>query len=389
MRVKTGLEILLDSKLHILRNRRVGIIINPASVNDRLQSTIHLFSKHPDIELVAIFGPQHGTRGETQDNMIEWENFRDSELGIPVYSLYGETRKPTEEMLAGLDTLVFDLQDIGTRYYTFIHTLALAMEACAEFDKEMVVLDRPNPLNGNDIEGPVLSMEFRSFVGLYPLPIRHGMTIGEIAIYLKKEFSIECPLEIIRMQDWKREHYFDNCGLPWVMPSPNMPTLDTAIVYPGMCLLEGTNISEGRGTTRPFEMCGAPWIEPDTFSESLNSLEIPGIHFRPIHFEPTFHKWSDVIVGGVHLHVLDRTVLPSFLTGLAVIDGFHRFPGSKFRYNNPPYEYEYDKLPFDILCGTDQIRIQLEEGKSLKDIQNTWKTELEDFAEIRQRYLLY
>jgi uncharacterized protein YbbC (DUF1343 family) len=321
--------------------------------------------------------------------MIEWEDFQDPVLQLPVYSLYGNTRKPTEEMLSDLDTLVFDLQDVGARYYTFIYTLALAMEACAEQGKEMIVLDRPNPLNGRDMEGPILSLDFRSFVGLYPLPVRHAMTVGELALYFQQECGIDCQLDVIRMQGWNRDYYFDECGIPWVMPSPNMPSLDTAIVYPGMCLLEGTNISEGRGTTRPFEMCGAPWIQPEPFAEWLNSKNIPGVHFRPINFEPTFHKWQGSVIGGVHIHVLSRADFPSFFTGLAIVDGFRRRSGGQFQFNPPPYEYEYEKLPFDILCGTDAIRKHLETEKPPEDLIRTWESPLQEFTLNRQRYLLY
>jgi len=389
MKVKTGLEILLANRTEILKNRRVGVVVNPASVDSRLRSTVNLLSAHPEIDLTAVFGPQHGTRGETQDNMIEWEDFRDPDRGLPVFSLYGKTRKPTAEMLAGVDTIVFDLQDVGARYYTYIQTLALVMEACSGCGKELVVLDRPNPINGVDLEGPVLSPHFRSFVGLYPLPIRHGMTMGEIAEYLNREFRLGCDLKVIPMEGWQRSMFFDETGLPWIMPSPNMPTLDTAIIYPGMCLLEGTNLSEGRGTTRPFELCGAPWIEPEDLAETLHYMKLPGVRFRPVYFEPTFHKWSGQVIGGVQIHVLDRRVFLPFLTGLAVIQSFRTAAGSGFRFNDPPYEYEYEKLPFDILCGTDRIRIQMEKSVPLNEIQNAWMDSLRKFSEKRKQYLLY
>ncbi|OGW46146.1 MAG: hypothetical protein A2Y66_06520, partial [Nitrospirae bacterium RBG_13_41_22] len=265
-----------------LKGSRVGLLIHPASVNKRLNHSTDLFIKSKKIKLKALFGPQHGIRGETQDNMVEWEGFYDRKTGLPVFSLYGRTRKPQSEMLKDIDVMVIDIQDIGSRYYTFIWTMELCMQACVETDKSMVILDRPNPIGGHNIEGPVLDMSFASFVGQRPLPIRHGMTVGEIGNYLRSEFYPSLDFHIIPMDGWKRNMWFNETGLPWVMPSPNMPTLDTAAVYPGMCLLEATNLSEGRGTTRPFEIFGASFIDPDMFIKNLNELKLPGIIFRPM-----------------------------------------------------------------------------------------------------------
>src|SRR5688572_21342253 len=260
--VKIGLEILLESKPDLLQGSRVGLIVNPASINSLFEHAADLFYQHPRINLTALFGPQHGIRGETQDNMIEWQTFRDKRTGLPAYSLYGETRKPTAEMLSEIDVLVFDIQDVGTRVYTFIYTMALAMEAVRECGKRFIVLDRPNPINGIQVEGNILDPEFQSFVGMFPIPMRHGMTVGELALMFNREFGIGCELEVVKMEGWRREMWYEDTDLPWVMPSPNIPTVDTAAVYPGSVMIEGTNVSEGRGTTRPFEIIGAPFIDP-------------------------------------------------------------------------------------------------------------------------------
>jgi uncharacterized protein YbbC (DUF1343 family) len=389
MTVKVGLDVFLDDQLDLIRDQRVGIIVHPASINSRLESTRDLLFKHPDIHLTTILGPQHGIQGETQDNMIEWEDFHDPVTDLPVYSLYGKTRSPTEEMFQDVDVVVFDLQDVGARYYTYVHTLALVMEACREQEKSLVVLDRPNPINGVATEGTVLEPEFSSFVGLYPLAMRHGMTTGELARYLNHEFQIDCQLEVVKMQGWRRDMFFSDTQLPWVLPSPNMPTLETAIVYPGMCLLEGTNISEGRGTTRPFELSGAPWINPTQLVRDLNRMELPGLVFRPVHFTPTFHKWAEERIGGVQIHVANRGEFRPVLTGLALLTLYRKMGEGRFAWKRPPYEYETEKLPIDILCGTDRIRKLIEAEAGLDELQESWKTRLQEFREIRQKYLLY
>ena len=389
MAVKYGLEVFLEQQLELIRDKRVGIIVNPSSINSRFESTIDLFLNHPEINLSTVMGPQHGVRGETQDNMIEWEDYRDPVTDLPVYSLYGKTRSPTEKMLNQVDVLIFDLQDVGARYYTYIHTMALAMKACHNQGKSFIVLDRPNPINGVEVEGTVLDPDFSSLVGLYPLAMRHGMTVGELALYFNREFHINCDIEVIKMQGWSRELYFEDTQLPWVPPSPNMPTADTAVVYPGMCLLEGTNISEGRGTTRPFELSGAPWIEPFAMARQLKQMELPGAVFRPVHFTPTFHKWACERIGGIQIHVLGRQEFRPVLTGLVLLKVYREMGKDQFAWKNPPYEYEYEKLPFDILCGTDKLRKLIEAGASLEELEDSWRDELQAFRETRQKYLLY
>jgi uncharacterized protein YbbC (DUF1343 family) len=302
-------------------------------------------------KLAALFGPQHGYLGQTQDNMIEWRSYTHPRLGIPVHSLYGEHREPTSDMLRDLDVLLVDLQDVGARYYTFIWTLYLCMRACEESGVKIVVCDRPNPINGVTTEGALPDPAFRSFVGLHPLPVRHGRTIGELASQFRAEVFPRCELVVLPMENWRRSMWWDDTGLPWVMPSPNMPTLDTATVYPGMCLLEATNISEGRGTTRPFELFGAPWIRAGELSQALNEIELPGAFFRETHFQPAFHKYAGEICGGAQLHVTDREAFTPYRTGVQIIDHIRKNDAAHFQWKQPPYEYEREKLPIEILTG--------------------------------------
>jgi uncharacterized protein YbbC (DUF1343 family) len=387
--MKLGLEIFLESRLDLISGERVGLIVHPASIDSHFRHTADLFHQRPEINLTALLGPQHGIRGETQDNMIEWQSFRDSTTGLPAYSLYGETRKPTAEMLSNVDVIVCDVQDVGTRVYTFIYTMALAMEAAAEFGKRLVVLDRPNPINGNQIEGGIHEPEFRSFVGMYPLPMRHGMTIGELALMFNREFMIGCNLEVVPMEGWSRRIWHDETSLPWVLPSPNIPTLDTATVYPGSVIVEGTEVSEGRGTTRPFEIIGAPYIDPRVLVAKLDETNLPGVVFRPLHFQPTFHKFSGAICGGIQIHVTNRDLFKPVLTGVAIIRTINELYPNKFTWKEPPYEYVYDKLPFDVITGTSRLREQVERGDSAAQIEQTWNEGVSAFEKLRTPYLLY
>ena len=387
--VLTGTDLVDRLWSRDLRGARVGLVAHPASINSRMQHAGGIFHSSKKFRLTALFGPQHGILGQTQDNMVEWEGFRDPASGLPVYSLYGNTRKPRAEMLEDVDALVIDLQDVGSRYYTFIWTLELCMQACHEAGKSVIVLDRPNPIGGHLIEGPVLKPEFASFVGLRPLPVRHGMTIGEMGTYLRDTFYPGLDFRVITMQKWKRKMWFDQTGLPWVMPSPNMPTLDTALVYPGMCLLEGTNISEGRGTTRPFEMFGAPFIHPETLVNVLKEFKLPGVVFRPLSFEPTFQKHAGTLCGGAQIHVTDREKFKPFKTGVAVLKAIHNTYPRDFAWKQPPYEYEDVKLPIDILAGTNRLRKEIEAWKNLDEMEKWWKEEAKGFEKIRRKYLLY
>jgi uncharacterized protein YbbC (DUF1343 family) len=387
--MKLGLETLLESHVHLFDGARIGLIVNPASINSSFDHAADLFHKHERINLTALFGPQHGIRGETQDDMIEWQTFRDKRTGLPAYSLYGETRKPTPAMLADVDVLVFDVQDVGTRVYTFVYTMALAMEAARECGKRFIVLDRPNPINGIDIEGNIHEPEFRSFVGMYPIPMRHAMTAGELAQMFNSEFGINCDLEVIKMEGWRRAMWFEDTGLPWVLPSPNIPTVDTTVVYPGSVMIEGTTLSEGRGTTKPFEIIGAPYIEPQALIERLAEDHLPGAIFRPMHFEPTFHKFKGELCGGIQIHVTDRQAFKPVITGVAITNAIRNLYPNEFSWKQPPYEYVHDKLPFDVINGTASLREMIEAGAATREIEESWRAGLDQFASRRRSYLLY
>ena len=388
--VQPGLEVLLQDQLDLIQGKRVGVIVHPSSIDPQFQHTLDLFLNHPEIELTTVMGPQHGIRGETQDNMIEWKDYRDPVSHLPVYSLYSETRSPTEKMLAEVDVVVVDLQDIGARYYTFISHYGPGHESLPGAREVSYRSGSPQPpLTAIDVEGTVLDHDFSSYVGLYPLAIRHGMTVGELALYFNTEFRIQCELHVVQMRGWTREMFFEETELPWVLPSPNIPSVDTAIVYPGMCLLEGTNVSEGRGTTRPFEISGAPWVQPLETAKRLKQMDLPGAVFRPTYLTPTFHKWASQMIGGIQIHVVDRRAFQPFRTGLALLIAYREMGGTQFQWKKPPYEYEYERLPFDILCGTDEVRKKIEAEASLEEIEHSWQDQLQKFGEVRQKYLLY
>jgi len=385
--VRLGSELLLASSR--LKGARVGIVCNHASLDRGFLHIVDRLATAPDVTLAAIFGPQHGFRSDVQDNMIETPHADDPARRVPVYSLYSETREPTAAMLAGLDFLVIDLQDIGARIYTYIYTMANCLRASARHGVRVIVCDRPNPIGGTDVEGALLVEGFESFVGQFPIPMRHGMTIGELARLFNEHFAIGASLEIVQMEGWRREMYSDATDLPWVMPSPNIPTLDTAVVYPGTVLFEGILISEGRGTTRPFELIGAPWIEAESFARQMNALKLPGAYFRPAVFEPTFQKHAKQTCGGCQIHVTDRQQFQPVLVGVALIAMFHQVDPARFAWRQPPYEYEHDKMPIDILAGSEQLRAQIEAGTSARDIAASWKKDEESFRKLREPYLLY
>ena len=385
--MQLGCERLLASSA--LDGKRVGVVCNPASVDGQLRHVADLFAQHPKVTLAALFGPQHGFRSDVQDNMIETRHGQDDVRRVPVYSLYSETREPTAEMLAGLDALVIDLQDVGSRIYTFIYTMANCLIAARKHGVKAIVCDRPNPIGGDAVEGPMLVHGYESFVGQYPIPMRHGMTIGELAQLFNTEFGLGADLEVVKMDGWRRDMYFDATGLPWVIPSPNMPTLDTAVVYPGTVLFEGTNVSEGRGTTRPFEITGAPWPIAERFAEQMNALALDGVFFRPAVFEPTFQKHAKTACAGCQMHVLDRRAFKPVEAGVALIAAYRAAGPGRFAWRQPPYEYEHTKMPIDILAGSSALREQVDAGVSAREIARSWTASVGEFVKTRDRYLIY
>jgi len=372
-----------------LDGQRVGLVANPASVDSDFGHVTDLVASLPGVTLAALFGPQHGFRSDLQDNMIETDHDRHDALGVPIYSLYGHTREPDGAMLAGLDRLVIDLQDVGTRVYTYIHTMTNCLRACARHGVPVLVCDRPNPLGGLSVEGPMLAPGFESFVGLFPIPLRHGLTIGEMARLCNDSFGLGASLEVLPVHGWRRQMYHDDTELPWVLPSPNLPTIDSAIVYPGQVLIEGTNLSEGRGTTRPFELVGAPWLDARSLARAMNDHGLPGVHVRPAEFQPTFQKHAGQPCGGCQLHVTDRTTFQPVVTTVALLQTCRRLAPDHFAWRQPPYEYETVKPPIDILSGSDQLRRQLDDDISFAVIAQSWESDLQAFRSRRERYLLY
>jgi uncharacterized protein YbbC (DUF1343 family) len=387
--VRTGLDRSLAEEAGRLRGRKLGVLAHPASVDGALRHAVDLLIAH-GADLRVLFGPEHGLLGEAQD--MEPADDSPSPWGIPVRSLYGraaDSLRPRAEWLQGLDALVVDLQDVGARYYTFVYTMALCMEACREEGTEVIVLDRPNPIGGEAVEGGRVHPGYDSFVGLYPLVHRHGMTVGEVALWLHGEHGVGARPSVVTLEGWRRAMYFEETGLPWVPPSPNMPTPETALVYPGMCLLEGTELSEGRGTTRPFEVFGAPFVEPRRLAETLGALELPGVVFRPCWFKPTFQKHAGVRCGGVQVHVIDRAAFRPYRTGVACLWAVRRLWPEAFRWRERAYEFVADRPAIDLLAGSDRLRRALDAGAPLGEIEASWREEEAAFREARARYLLY
>lgn len=384
-KVQLGIDVLESEGFDRYKYEKFGLVINPSSVSRNIESTLSVFLRK-GAKIVALFGPEHGIRGEAQDQE-ECMGFMDEKCGAPIYSLYGKHLAPHRGMLKDVTTLVYDIQCIGTRYYTFKWTLFLLMQKAAQHGKKVIVLDRPNPLNGIDMEGPVLEKEFESFVGLFPIPVRHGMTIGELAQLFVAEFGIGVELEVIKMKGWKRKQWFDETGLSWIAPSPNMPTLQTATVYPGMCLLEGTNLSEGRGTTKPFEYFGAPWLSQDRMLSELE--ELSGCTLRPLCFKPLWSKHAGTACMGFQLHVTDRSCFPAAKNALAIIRTVKRVHPDDFEWKAPPYEFEEKKQPFDILIGNSVIREMIDKGDSMVAIGKACESGMAPFRDLREKYLLY
>ncbi len=393
MRVATGLDRLVagdEVALAPLRGRRVGLIVNPTAVDAELRHAADLLAARKDLRVTALFGPEHGVRGDAQD-MISVDGERDARTGLPVHSLYGHTAAsltPTAAMLDDVDVLVYDVQDVGSRYYTFVWTMVLAMRAAAAAGKSVVVLDRPNPIGGELVEGGAIAPGFESFVGLVSCPNRHGLTAGEIAAWRARAEGLDVDLTVVPMAGWRRAMHFGDTGLPWVMPSPNMPTPDTALVYPGMCLVEGSELSEGRGTTRPFELVGAPFVDGHALAAALEA-DVPGLRARPVTFTPMFQKHAGRACGGVQLHVTDRAAFRPYRTGVAFLAACRRLGGEAFAWRRKAYEFVEDIPAIDLLCGSAAVREGIEAGASVDELAATWAPAEAELRAARADWLLY
>jgi len=388
-KVRTGLERFLESPPKWVAGSRLGLLCNPASVDPMLNHSRFLVDRRLPGKLTALYSPQHGFFAEKQDNMIESADMMDPVLKIPVYSLYGKTRIPTEKMLDPIDVLLVDLQDVGTRVYTFIYTLSYCLEAAEALNKKVVVLDRPNPINGVTIEGNCLEPDWRSFVGRFPLPMRHGLTIGELAQLFNEHFEIGCSLEVVRMEGWRRAMFYRQTGLPWVPPSPNLPNPVSTMVYPGQVIWEGTNVSEGRGTTQPFELFGAPYLNPAKIVAAFVAESIPGIILREVVFEPTANKWQAHPCRGFQIHITDPDEYRPYETSLRLLQAVIQHHKTDFEWKQPPYEYETQRLPIDLIIGNQKIRNRLEILEPVEQIAESWQAELDEFSEISRRFHLY
>ncbi|WP_042142502.1 exo-beta-N-acetylmuramidase NamZ domain-containing protein [Paucisalibacillus sp. EB02] len=382
--MKLGLEVFLEKYTEEYVGKRIGLLTNLTGVNHNLESTIDLFFKHENIQLTALFGPEHGLRGEVQEGKLI-DSSVDAYTGVPVFSLYNKEKKPNVDMLKNVDVVFCDLQDIGTRYYTFIYSLANTMQICGREGKKVVVLDRPNPINGNTVEGNLVEEDFRSFVGKFPIPVRHGMTIGELAHLFKNEFSIECELEVIPMEGWSRDLYFDQTDLFWVSPTPNTTTMDMCVLYPGTCLIEGTNLSEGRGTTKPFEVIGAPFIDGRKLADEMNALNLDGVRFRQAVFKPMYSKHEGAVCEGVQVHVSDRQTLHAFEIGISLLETIYRLYPDRLEFIQAGKRNQYF---LDLLAGTDQLRKQIELGDT-SALRAQSAEQNQQFEKIRKNYLLY
>jgi uncharacterized protein YbbC (DUF1343 family) len=388
-KVQTGLERFVEKPGKWISRERIGLLCNPASVDSRLDHARLLINQRFPQQLKALYSPQHGFFAEKQDNMIESEDLVDSVLQIPVYSLYGKSRKPDARMFAPIDVLLVDLQDVGTRVYTFIYTLSYCLEAAREYGVRVIVLDRPNPVNGRAVEGNCLAADCASFVGRYPIPMRHGLTIGELAHLFNDYFAIGCDLEVVAMKGWQRDMRFGDTGLPWVAPSPNLPTPDSALVYPGQVLLEGTNLSEGRGTTQPFELFGAPYIDVPKIQSALSDTPLPGAYLRPAVFEPTSNKWQATPCNGFQIHVTDPARFRPYATSLHLLQAVIANHPDQFEWKPPPYEYEFERMPIDLIIGDREIRRRLESLEPVEAIEADWQPALNRFIAVSKDFRRY
>ncbi|MCX6327635.1 MAG: DUF1343 domain-containing protein [Bacteroidia bacterium] len=388
--VVTGLEIISDHLPSALKGKNIGILCHAPSITKDFKHITDIFFHRKDCKLSAIFGPQHGIHGQTQDNMIEWRSQRHPVYDIPLYSLYGDHRKPSPEMLKDIDVLLIDLQDVGTRLYTYIWTVKLCIEACTEAGIPVWLPDRPNPIGSLPFDGPVLKKEYFTFVGGASIPLCHRMTVGEMALWIKEKYYPGCDLNIVWMKNWKRSSLFNETGLPWVLPSPNMPTIHSAIVYPGTVLIEALNLSEGRGTTIPFELFGAPFIDSEKLKKNLDARNIKGCAFRIHNFIPTFHKFCGEICNGIQVHVTDVNLYKPVGTALEIFDAIIETSAPEaLKFNLPPYEYEYNLMPFDILSGDSMMRESLLNRQNVRIEKERWAHEIEEFRNEFRRFAFY
>jgi len=389
LKVQTGLETFLESPPEWIFDLRLGLLSNPASIDNRFRHARGLINKRIPGKLSALYSPQHGFLADRQANMIESEDTIDPLLQLPVFSLYGETRIPTRQMFEPIDVLIIDLQDAGTRVYTFIYTMSYCMEAARRFGKKILVLDRPNPIGGEIIEGNCTATDCTSFVGRYPIPMRHGLTIGELALLVNRQFEIGCDLEVVAMKNWTRSMYFTDTGLHWVPPSPNLPTPISTMVYPGQVLWEGTNISEVRGTAQPFEIFGAPFMDPQRFLSDTGGTDLTGAVLRETAFKPTADKWKNQLCHGYQIHITNRHEFRPYIAGLTLLQAVIRYHSGQFEWKSPPYEYEFKRLPIDLIIGNKKIRKQIETGESVVEIKASWQAELDEFRKISREFYLY
>ncbi len=380
--VQTGLDQIRFKLPAGLTGRKIGILCHAPSVAADFTHITNIFSQRKDCFLTSIFGPQHGLYGQTQDNMIEWNSNMHPVYRIPVYSLYGEHRKPTSEMLNDIEALVVDLQDVGARLYTYIWTVKLCIEACTEAGIPVWILDRPNPIGRLPFDGPVLKEEYFTFVGGASIPLCHRMTLGEMALWIKEKYYNNCDLNIVWMKNWKRNSLYNETGLPWILPSPNMPSQNTALVYPGTVLMEALNLSEGRGTTIPFELFGAPFLDPEKLKKNLDERNIPGCVFRVHSFIPTFNKFTGLICNGLQIHVTDTSVFYPVATAYEIFTAIiETTPPGSLKFKDPPYEYEYELMPFDILSGDSVMRSSLINRVPVMVERQRWQSEIAEFRE--------
>jgi uncharacterized protein YbbC (DUF1343 family) len=386
--IRLGIDNLIASEPPWLTSARLGLLANQASVDSSLHHTRNRLLS-VGANLTALFSPQHGYFGEEQANMIESDDFVDPQLGIPVFSLYSRIRQPTAGMLDHIDILIIDLQEVGTRVYTFGTTMALCLESARDHGVKVVVLDRPNPIGGRHLEGNLLDLDRRSFVGRFPLPMRHGLTMAEMAQLFNQGFEIGAPLEVYPMKDWNRDLHYRHTGLHWVPPSPNLPTPESALVYPGQVILEGTNLSEGRGTTTPFELWGAPYLDQQQVLERLNPKKLEGLLLRPARFQPSFDKWSGQSCSGFQIHLTDPESYRPYVTSLSIVQAVLAVHPEAFSWSQPPYEYETNHLPIEIILGSADLHRQLESGVEMAELEQAWEPQLEDYQRQRAPFLLY